>query len=98
MRRSAFLVLAFALAACTHRDEPARSSFTPVDGTGFHYEAVATAVYPEHSKSAEATRMHTLEQYLLQNKLCPKGYTITDRTTSKINQNLTLIVYDGVCK
>ena len=95
MRKIAFLLGLALLTAC--KADPARTSFTPVDGTGFHYVAVGTAVHPAGSKSAEEYRMEVLQGYLQQYHLCPYGYRITDRRSTGINDALTNIVYDGTC-
>lgn len=95
MRKTGLLLGLSLLAGC-HAD-PTRSSFDAVDGTGFHYVAVGTAVHPARSESAEAYRMLVLEGYLKEYHLCPDGYKITSRTTGGINESLVRIVYDGTC-
>jgi hypothetical protein len=98
MRKIIFLMTATAaLAGCAHQDKPASTSFTPVAGNGFVYQAVGDAAYPEQSKVAEASRMQALQGYLDQNHLCPNGYKITSRTPAKVNGNIVQITYEGVC-
>jgi hypothetical protein len=97
MRKIIFLMGIVALAGCAHQDKPASSSFTPVAGNGFVYQAYGDAAYPEHSKEAEASRMKALQDYLDQNHMCPHGYKITSRTPAQKNGNLVQITYEGVC-
>ena len=97
MRKIIFLMGIFALAGCAHQDKPASTSFTPVAGNGFVYQAVGDAAYPEQSKVAEASRMKALQGYLDQNHLCPHGYKITSRTPAQLNGNIVQITYEGVC-
>jgi hypothetical protein len=98
VRKIAWLLGALSLAACTRLpDKPAVSKFYPVGGSGFHYEAWATAAHPDYSIKAEAARMRQLGVYLSDDHLCPKGYTITGRRIVGVNGNFTLVIYDGVC-
>ena len=86
------------LAACKPLpDKPAVSKFYPVGGSGFHYEAWASAAHPDYSARAEAARMRQLDVYLSDDHLCPKGYTITGRRIVGVNGNFALVSYDGVC-
>jgi hypothetical protein len=78
-------------------DKPAVSKFYPVGGSGFHYEAWASAAHPDYSARAEAARMRQLGVYLGDDHLCPKGYTITGRRIVGVNGNFALVSYDGVC-
>ena len=73
------------------------SKFYPIGGNTFHHETWATAAHPDYSTRAEAARMHQLAQYLSDDHLCPKGYSITGRRIAGINGNFTLVVYGGVC-
>jgi len=98
LRRIACLIGLIGLAACkTLPDKPAVSKFYPVGNSGFHYEAWATAAHPDYSPKAEAARMRQLAQYLSDDHLCAKGYSITGRRIVGVNGNFTLVVYDGVC-
>jgi hypothetical protein len=97
MRKIFFLAAVLALAACAHQDRPQRTSFTPIDGNGFQYQAVGDAAYPEYSKVAEASRLQALQQYLDQYHLCPQGYKITSRSPKPVNGNVVEITYLGVC-
>ena len=97
MRKIIFLMGTLALAGCAHQDKPASSSFTPVAGNGFVYQAIGDAAYPEQSKVAEASRMQALQGYLSQYHLCPNGYKITSRTPARVNGNLVQITYEGAC-
>ena len=96
--RIACLLGLLILAACKPLpDKPAVSKFYPVGDSGFHYEAWATAAHPDYSPKAEAARMRQLAQYLSDDHLCAKGYSITGRRIVGVNGNFTLVVYDGVC-
>ena len=98
LRKIACLIGLIGLAACKPLpDKPAVSKFYPVGDSGFHYEAWATAAHPDYSPKAEAARMRQLAQYLSDDHLCAKGYSITGRRIVGVNGNFTLVVYDGVC-
>lgn len=83
-------------------DRPAMSHFEPMAQDTFRFVAKTDAIaYREDSPDAEAERMRWLQTYLTDNKLCPAGYSITDRkpvvTTDTFARTHT-IFYSGRCK
>ncbi len=104
MRMLAMPLVVTVLAGCSSYDRIQGTTFEPI-GTGeFRFVAFADSIYPLDSPGGERERMLWLEQYLADNKLCPAGYTVTERkpvilTVSPIGLGNTYrVFYRGRCK
>jgi hypothetical protein len=67
------------------------------NGAGFHFAASYDNLHGLESKTAEAEHRRLIAQYLQDRKLCPKGYTITDRTLVAHDADGGTFIYTGVC-
>ncbi|MBL4761705.1 MAG: hypothetical protein JKY93_03285 [Gammaproteobacteria bacterium] len=102
MRSHLIIFTVFILAACASYDLTVTSKFRPTK-SGFEFQSIADAVYPNESAIAEGKRIKRLEQYLIENQICPKGYLITNRQAIQKNfgnkkSPIHDIFYTGRCK
>lgn len=94
------VALCMALTACATKTLD--SSFKPKGDGTYEYEAFAGIGLPADSPAAEATRIEWLEQYLVDNRLCPNGYEIRSRQPVVVASNALgtghRIYYTVACK
>lgn len=104
--RASILAMALLCAGCT-TDEfvNERLALTDFDRTGpgqFTYTGQANVLQPIDSPGGEDVRMNTLRTWLNQNRMCPRGFTITERHPVKQESFLGIGVYKvhykGACK
>ena len=89
------------LAGCSTYEKLDTTSFTGT-AAGFEFRAVANPQHKLEDPTAEAWRLNFLENDLESRNLCPRGYTISQRTPTLTDHSAAGdsydIRYDGACK
>lgn len=91
--------------SCASIDRTRVTRFEPYKSNGeqqqFKYFAQASFSYPEATKEGEDQRMEWLKVWLSENRLCPSGFSITERKVVEASTwqfDIQHIYYTGKCQ
>lgn len=101
---SALMLFVIAISGCSSMNKRIESRFEPYKSANgqqeFKFFAHSNRFSPEYDKDSENERMEWLQTWLTDNKMCPNGYVITQRTVVDVGLGDAVkdIYYYGKCK